>query len=63
MKTKPAEKTNMKTKPVKKTKQAKKIKTSRATNRGLQSRYTQDDNPLVWLLKAAAEESHVEVYI
>ena len=60
MKTKPAEKTNMKTKPVKKTKQAKKIKT---TNRGLQSRYTQDDNPLVWLLKAAAEESHVEVYI
>ena len=28
-----------------------------------QSRYTQDDNPLVWLLKAAAEESHVEVYI
>ena len=33
------------------------------SNRGLQSRYTQDDNPLVWLLKAAAEESHVEVYI
>ena len=30
MKTKPAEKTNMKTKPVKKTKPAKKIKTSRA---------------------------------
>jgi len=28
-----------------------------------QSRYTQDDNPLVWLLKAAADESHVEVYI
>lgn len=28
-----------------------------------QSLYTQEDNPLVWLLKAAAEESHVEVYI
>ena len=28
-----------------------------------QSRYTQDNNPLVWLLSAAMEDSHVEVYI
>ena len=28
-----------------------------------QSRYTQDDNPLVWLLSAAMEDSHVEVHV